>query len=60
MKRRQTLQEYVYPAVFHANEDGTYTIIFPDLPGCISEGKSLGNAMKIDRKSTRLNSSHRT
>lgn len=47
MKRRQTLQEYVYPAVFHANEDGTYTIIFPDLPGCISEGKSLGNAMKM-------------
>ena len=42
MKRRQTPQEYVYPAVFHANEDGTYTIIFPDLPGCISEGKSLG------------------
>lgn len=47
MKMRQTLQEYVYPAVFHANEDGTYTIIFPDLPGCISEGKSLGNAMKM-------------
>lgn len=47
MKRRQTLQEYVYPAVFHANEDGTYTIIFPDLPGCISEGKTLGNAMKM-------------
>lgn len=47
MKGRQTTQEYVYPAVFHANEDGTYTIIFPDLPGCISEGKSLGNAMKM-------------
>ena len=47
MKGRNVLQEYVYPAVFHANEDGTYTIIFPDLPGCISEGKSLGNAMKM-------------
>ena len=45
--RKQASQEYVYPAVFHANEDGTYTIIFPDLPGCISEGKSLGNAMKM-------------
>lgn len=37
--------EYVYPAIFHANEDGSYTITFPDLPGCISEGKSLGNAL---------------
>ena len=37
--------EYVYPAIFHANENGSYTIIFPDLPGCISEGKSLENAM---------------
>lgn len=47
MKECKTIQEYVYPAVFHANEDGTYTIIFPDLPGCISEGKSLGNAIKM-------------
>jgi len=37
--------EYVYPAIFHRNEDGSYTIIYPDLPGCISEGKNLGNAM---------------
>jgi len=37
--------EYVYPAVFHRNEDETYTITYPDLPGCISEGKTLGNAM---------------
>ncbi|MCL2141128.1 MAG: type II toxin-antitoxin system HicB family antitoxin [Dehalococcoidia bacterium] len=38
--------EYVFPAVFHANDDnGSYTITYPDLPGCISEGKSLGNAM---------------
>lgn len=37
--------EYVFPAVFAENTDGTYTITYPDLPGCISEGKSLGNAM---------------
>jgi predicted RNase H-like HicB family nuclease len=37
--------EYVYPAIFHQNEDMSYTIIYPDLPGCISEGKTLGNAM---------------
>jgi predicted RNase H-like HicB family nuclease len=39
------IMEYVYPAVFQLNKDGSYTISYPDLPGCISEGKSLGNAM---------------
>lgn len=44
MKR---MKEYVYPAIFHENTNGTYTITFPDLPGCISEGKSIGNAMHM-------------
>jgi predicted RNase H-like HicB family nuclease len=35
----------VYPAIFHKNEDRSYTIVYPDLPGCISEGKGLGNAL---------------
>lgn len=39
------MAEYIYPAVFQQNEDGSFTITYPDLPGCISEGKSLGNAM---------------
>jgi len=39
--------EYVYPAIFHKNEDGSYTIKYTDLPGCISEGKTLGNAMHM-------------
>ena len=37
--------EYVYPAIFHRNKDESFTITYPDLPGCISEGKTLGNAM---------------
>ena len=37
--------DYVYPAVFHGNDDGSYTITYPDLPGCVSEGKSLENAL---------------
>jgi len=37
--------EFVYPAVFHTNKDGSITITYPDLPGCISEGKSLANAL---------------
>lgn len=40
------MAEYVYPALFHFNEDdGSYTITYPDLPGCISEGKTLENAL---------------
>jgi predicted RNase H-like HicB family nuclease len=39
--------ECVYPAIFQENDDKTYTITFPDLPGCISEGKSLVNAMHM-------------
>ena len=41
------MAEYVYPAIFHSNDDGTFTITYPDLPGCISEGKSLGNAISM-------------
>ena len=39
------MREYVYPAIFHKNGDGSFTISYPDLPGCISERKNLGNAM---------------
>ena len=39
------MAEYVYPAIFHPNEDGSFTITYPDLPGCVSEGKTLGNAI---------------
>jgi predicted RNase H-like HicB family nuclease len=44
-ERGEIIVEYVYPAVFHANNDGSYTVTYPDLPGCISEGKTLANAM---------------
>ena len=37
---------HFYLAVFHKNGDGSYTVIFPDLPGCVSEGKNLTQAMK--------------
>lgn len=43
-------KEFAYPAVFHKNLDGSYTVVFPDLPGCISEGKNLMNAIAMARK----------
>lgn len=41
---------YIYPAIFEQNNDNSYTITFPDLPGCISEGKNLDNAMEMAYK----------
>jgi len=42
--------EYVYPAIFHENDDKSYTVTFPDLPGCISEDKTLTSAIKMAGK----------
>jgi len=43
--------EYVYPAIFHRNGDESYTITYPDLLGCISQGKNLGNAVYMAQSS---------
>ncbi|WP_332286647.1 type II toxin-antitoxin system HicB family antitoxin [Bacillus velezensis] len=41
--------KYLFPAIFDSGEDESegYTITFPDLPGCISEGDDLENAMSM-------------
>ena len=44
------MAEYVYPALFHSNDDGSFTVTYPDLPGCISEGKNLGNAIYMAQR----------
>lgn len=36
----------LYPAVFYPCEDSDgYTVVVPDLPGCVSEGKTLADAI---------------
>lgn len=37
----------VYPACFYPCEEGGYTVIFPDLPGCVTEGDTLSEAMDM-------------
>ena len=40
------MAKYVYPAIFHPNQDdGSITVTVPDLPGCITEGKDLADAI---------------
>ncbi|MCL6576904.1 type II toxin-antitoxin system HicB family antitoxin [Kyrpidia sp.] len=41
------MPKYVYPAIFDPNELGGYTVIFPDLPGCVTEGDNLEEALKM-------------
>lgn len=41
------MTEYIYPALFHENSDGSYTVTFPDLLGCITEGKTQGTALRM-------------
>jgi predicted RNase H-like HicB family nuclease len=41
------LPKYVYPAIFDPNEHGGYTVTFPDLPGCITEGDNLDDALRM-------------
>ncbi len=44
---------YIYPAVFGRTETG-YSVHFPDLPGCISVGKTLDAAHRMAREALGL------
>jgi predicted RNase H-like HicB family nuclease len=35
----------IYPAIFYPCEEGGYTVNVPDLPGCVTEGDTLAEAM---------------
>ncbi|MCM3337463.1 MULTISPECIES: type II toxin-antitoxin system HicB family antitoxin [unclassified Paenibacillus] len=39
--------KYIYPAVFSPGEpdEGGFTVTFPDLPGCVTEGDTLDEAL---------------
>lgn len=39
--------KYVYPAIFTPEEDGGYSIIFPDLEGCFTCGEDLIDGMQM-------------
>ena len=41
------MAKYVYPAVFTAEENGLYSIYFPDLDGCYTSGDDLGDGIAM-------------
>ena len=41
------MAKYVYPAVFTPEEDGGYSINFPDIEGCFTQGENLADGMAM-------------
>ena len=41
------MNKVFYPAVFHPEEDGGYSVTFPDLLGCVTEGDTLQEAVSM-------------
>ena len=41
------MAKYVYPAIFTPEEDGGYSIVFPDLDGCYTCGESLSDGIEM-------------
>jgi predicted RNase H-like HicB family nuclease len=41
------MAKYIYPAIFDLNEHGGFTITFPDLPGCITEGDDIDESLRM-------------
>jgi len=48
------MDRYVFPAVFQPEEGDTYTVTFPDLPGCVTQGRSLQHALAMARDALEL------
>ena len=39
------MKKLIYPAIFHKEEVGGYSVTFPDLSGCNTEGNDLAEAL---------------
>ncbi len=48
------MDRYIFPAVFESDGNGGYTVTFPDLPGCITEGDTLGEALYMAKDALEL------
>lgn len=46
--------KYVYPAIFTALPSGEYDVRIPDLPGCITCGQDLADAIEMAEDATAM------
>ena len=48
------MKTYLYPAYFRCVASGGYSVDFPDLPGCVSAGDGLEEALSMAREALSL------
>lgn len=53
MKRKERAMKY-YPAIFISRQDGRFDVYFPDLPGLVSQGDDLGDAITMAQEGLSL------
>lgn len=41
------MSKYVYPAIFTKEDNGMYSVQFPDIAGCYTDGESLADALEM-------------
>ena len=39
--------KYVYPAIFHTEKEGGFSIFFPDVEGCYTQGDTMVEAVEM-------------
>lgn len=48
------MDRYIFPAVFEQGENKGYVVTFPDLPGCITEGDTIAEALHMAKDALEL------
>lgn len=48
------MDKYIYPAVFEKGEVKGFTVTFPDLPGAITEGDDVSEALRMAKECLEL------
>lgn len=38
--------KFVYPVCIYPGDESGYTVVVPDLPGCVTEGKTISDALE--------------
>ena len=48
------MDKYIFPALFEKGEAKGYVVSFPDLPGCITEGDNVEEAIRMAKEALEL------
>jgi predicted RNase H-like HicB family nuclease len=52
------MKKYIYPAIFHPEEVGGFSVSFPDLPGCFTEGDTIEESFEMAKDALGIYLSH--